>query len=328
MNTAAPFIFCSSIKAGLLSLLLCGHTLASNIAEPIDALTGKPYTDQQYQRIARSVCLKLDRYKDNAQAYILRKPKMCTALPEACRANKTHIGPRGLTRYTIATILKIRDTESLERDLPALISKTLSFNCPKPSSHALPDLPFDQQLRNIMKRAAFVAQSDNFFRRFLFKDYEYEVDGKLRLKVDINAIEMVEGEPETILDYLDKVLAPTHDAFFGKARRDDMEDLRVMLLERGALRARALRCEPGQKIGCDAEPEYQRQAQCIAGYEHHKAKPVPENFIQSYIDYAKALYAQDDRFIVQSDETLRQDAIGKWPGHIDSLAFKQCVFAH
>lgn len=199
------------------------------------------YTDEQYKRIAKSICLKLDRQKDNAQAYTLRRPKMCIALPRECKTSKTHIDSRGIVRYTIATVLKIKDSKTLEDSLPAILSNLLKYNCEKVSSHALPDLPFDQVRRNIMKRAVFTGQITDFFNRFIFKDYEQEdTNGYKSLAIDINAVELVEGKPETILDYLDKVLAPTHDAFLGKARRDDIEDLRQMLINRGAKRASEL----------------------------------------------------------------------------------------
>lgn len=235
-----------SLILSLVAVVNVSHASSNALAE-VDAL---PYTDEQYLILARSLCMQFDRYTDNAQAFTLRRPKMCVALPRLCKTDRKHIGPRGLTRYTIARMFKIQDTETLETQLPAIISKGLTYSCSNLSSHALSDIPFHQTKRNYMKRAVFVGQISNFFNRFIFKDYEIEQDGQKRLAIDINAVEIVDGEPETILDYLDKVLAPTHDAFLGNARRDDLEDLRQMLINRGAMKARDLDCADGQRVYC------------------------------------------------------------------------------
>lgn len=219
------------------------------VAQPANPHIELNYSDAQYQKTATIICRRLDRFKTDTQIYPLRQPKMCTALPKGCEAGKKYIGPRGIVRYSADQILKVGDAALLEAQLPAIINKLSTFSC-APSSHKLLGEPLHEVRRNIVKRAVFLGQTTNFFNRFIFKDYEYQQQGHRRLGIDINAVELVEGQPETLLDYLDTILAPTHKRYLGKAGRDDVEALRYSLIKRGAVRARDLDCAPGQQIYC------------------------------------------------------------------------------
>ena len=54
-----------------------------------------------------------------------------------------------------------------------------------------------RETEHLMKRAIALSMQNHVFYKFLLKSKE----------TDVNAIEYVNGEPETVLDYLDKILA-------------------------------------------------------------------------------------------------------------------------
>jgi len=74
-----------------------------------------------------------------------------------------------------------------------------------------------RESEHFLKRMINLNEDSNFFYRFLLKDK----------KVDVNAIEYVNGEPETIIDFLDKIIEdPNSDRFYS---RKEMIKLRKSL---------------------------------------------------------------------------------------------------
>ncbi|WP_027671329.1 hypothetical protein [Rheinheimera baltica] len=53
-----------------------------------------------------------------------------------------------------------------------------------------------RESEHLLKRMINLGEDSNFFYRFLLKDKQ----------VDVNAVEYVDGEPETIIDFIDKIL--------------------------------------------------------------------------------------------------------------------------
>ena len=53
-----------------------------------------------------------------------------------------------------------------------------------------------RESEHLLKRMINLNEDSNFFYRFLLKDRQ----------VDVNAVEYVDGEPETIIDFIDKIL--------------------------------------------------------------------------------------------------------------------------
>ena len=53
-----------------------------------------------------------------------------------------------------------------------------------------------RESEHLLKRMINLNEDSNFFYRFLLKDKQ----------VDVNAVEYVDGEPETIIDFIDKIL--------------------------------------------------------------------------------------------------------------------------
>lgn len=198
------------------------------------------YSNEQYSKVARVICMRIDDFKQSsAQAFEI-KPRMCPAVPRLCAKGQKYLDMRGVVRYTVAQGLKIKDSEKLENALPAILSELMKHPCSIKSTYALSDVPFHNQRRNIAKRAIFTGQTASFFNHFLFNDYGYDENGKKKVKVDINAVEYVGGEPETLLDYVDKVLAPDHDGFLGYEQRGNVESLRDALISIGAKKASEL----------------------------------------------------------------------------------------
>ena len=234
------------------SFSLPAFAQGSSHATPIDAKTGQPYTSKQYAKAARVICKKLDYFKRDPKTFRVKRPQMCTALPDECANDAEYLYSRGISRYTVQKVMDITPAERFNEQFPAIFEQLLTYSCPA-SSHAVSDEPFHNVRRNPMKRAVFLGRIDNFFNDFIFKDYEIKVNGQRRLSIDINAVEQVEGQPETIIDYLDKALAPVFSNYLGKATREDLEDLRQMLINRGAVPARDLDCQPDQQIGCEVK---------------------------------------------------------------------------
>ena len=64
-----------------------------------------------------------------------------------------------------------------------------------------------RESEHLLKRMINLNEDSNFFYRFLLKDKQ----------VDVNAIEYVDGEPETIIDFLDKIIPdPNKDRYYSK----------------------------------------------------------------------------------------------------------------
>tara|TARA_R110001592_G_scaffold77100_1_gene232336 strand:- start:586 stop:1587 length:1002 start_codon:yes stop_codon:yes gene_type:complete len=215
------------------------------------------YTPKQIAKVASVICSRIDRYKRSSEKAFEIKPEMCVAVPGMCDDGKKYLDIRGIVRATITQGLKITDNNKFEGQLTAILSEVMTHNCSIKSSFAITNVPFHNQKRNITKRAVFTGQIASMFNRFLFSDYEFERNGRKAVSWDINAVEIVDGEPETLLDYLDKILAPAHNTYIGYEQRGNARDLRREIIDRGAVNARRLDCAPIQRNWCKVIPEDQ-----------------------------------------------------------------------
>lgn len=214
------------------------------------------FTSEQYHKVARGICMRIDRFKQSsAQAFEIRD-KMCPAVPSLCKGGSKYLDMRGVVRVTVAQGLRLSDPNVIEAILPAVLSELLTYSCDVVSAYALSDVPFHQQKRNYAKRAIFTGQTSDMFNQFLFNDYGYDLTDGKAVAWDINAVEMVDGEPETLLDYVDKILVPEHPIFLGEEQRGNVESIRDAFISIGAVNARNLDCEPGQKTWCNVSKTY------------------------------------------------------------------------
>ncbi|MAS10884.1 hypothetical protein [Salinisphaera sp.] len=242
----------------LLGLVLgIGCVAASAVAAEI------VYNDEQLARTGRVLCGQIDRFKDSSCKAFPIRDEFCQLIPEQCARDDICMGMGSVIRTTIARGLLGRpeqgralgqlDADTIaayERELPIVISKFATMSCPAPSNLGLPNVPFHQQHRNFIKRAIFTGQTIETFNQFLLKDFEYFENGKAKLSWDVNAVEYVDGEPETLLDYVDKVLGAGDNTFLNMERRGTVEDIRILLLSLGAVHARDLDCRHRGQIFC------------------------------------------------------------------------------
>ena len=137
------------------------------------------------------------------------------------------------------------------QSVPGVISNALGRSCSDTSYHYALNIPFLKQRRNFAKRAIFLGNAQGLFDEFLFEEYSTVENGKRKTVIDINAVEYVDGEPETLLDYLDKILIHGHIERLGGSNRGDVNALRNdLIFSYGAVNAIELDCEPGQTVGC------------------------------------------------------------------------------
>lgn len=199
------------------------------------------YGTKQYNTVAQEICSNIDRYKQEAGTGFPILPAMCVAVPKACKRGDKQLDMRGMIRVTIAQGFDITDSDYLERYLPALLSGVISHSCDTTSTYALPGVADHEQKRNILKRAIFTDQTGEMFNRHLFRDYPYNSHTGKRLLININAVEFVDGEPETLLDYLDKILMPESNVQLSETQRNSFNSLRAAITHVfGAVNARNL----------------------------------------------------------------------------------------
>lgn len=210
--------------------------------------------------IHRFLCGQIDMFKNSSyKAFPIRGPDYCLYVPGQCARGDEYLDIRGVVRTTVARGIWRRDfgqqsaatVAAYNRELPTMISKMATYSCTDASNLGLENIPFHQQHRNFLKRAIFVGLTDSMFEHFLLKDYETrDAQGRYKLTWDVNAVETVDGEPETLLDYVDKVLAHSSDNYLHMERRGTLETLRILLLSRGALHAGDLNCTRPHQIFC------------------------------------------------------------------------------
>ncbi|NKI15940.1 hypothetical protein HCU74_00780 [Spongiibacter sp. KMU-166] len=247
---------------------------------------------------------------------------MCTAVPKACERGDKYLDMRGIVRATIAQGFRITDGEVLERNLPTLLNELMTYSCDIKSVYALSDVPFHHQKRNIAKRAIFTGQVKDFFNQFLFDDYGYRTGaGQRRVRFDINAVEMVDGEPETLLDYVDKVLGYHSDTYLAEEQRGNVELLRLKLVNRDAVNARNLDCAAGQKTGCSVSMAY-RQWQIRAPQREacRQACYPTRDQIPSHIKVGDTYSSHEEQLKVNAE-------ISQWSRPIIQRCDEQCAQA-
>tara|TARA_B100001939_G_scaffold98262_1_gene84601 strand:- start:101 stop:922 length:822 start_codon:yes stop_codon:yes gene_type:complete len=221
------------------------------------------YDEEQLARTGRVLCGQIDRFKDSSSKAFPIRDEFCPLVPEKCARDDKDLDIRGMVRTTIARGLLGRPAQgrvlgqlsaatiaAYERELPIIISELATMSCPAATNLGLPNVPFHQQHRNFIKRAIFTGQTVETFNQFLLKDFEYFENGKAKLSWDVNAVEYVDGEPETLLDYVDKVLGAGDNTFLNMERRGTVEDIRILLLSLGAVHARDLDCRHRGQIFC------------------------------------------------------------------------------
>ena len=218
------------------------------------------YDDAKLKRVHSVLCGQIDRFKNSSyKSFPIRQPDMCLYVPGQCARGDEYLDIRGVVRTTVARGIWRRDfgqqsaatVAAYNRELPIIISKLAATSCPSASKLGLPNIPFHQQRRNFIKRAIFVGYTDSMFEHILLKDYETrDAQGQYKLTWDVNAVETVDGEPETLLDYVDKVLAAPDDGYLNMERRGTVRNVRVLLIKRGAVNARDLDCTRPHQIFC------------------------------------------------------------------------------
>ncbi|MES1933741.1 hypothetical protein T35B1_14105 [Salinisphaera shabanensis T35B1] len=217
------------------------------------------YDDAKLKVVHRVLCGQIDMFKNSSCKAFPLRDEYCHLVPGKCARDDEYLDIRGVVRTTIARGLFGRDyghqqnaatIAAYERELPIIISKLAATSCPTASNLGLPNVPFHQQHRNFIKRAIFTGQTDETFDLFLLKDFEHFKNGKAALDWDVNAVEYVDGEPETLLDYVDKVLAAPDDGYLNMERRGTVIRLRKLLVHHGAVHARDLDCSHRGQIFC------------------------------------------------------------------------------
>ena len=189
------------------------------------------FTDEQFEKISRYICKKFDQYKSNTKAVPKKYVSSCKSPTEfVCSGETDYLSMRGIVRVGIHRTLGIKSAQEFENSIPHVISNLMKFSCKDVSRHYDLEIPFLKQRRNIAKRAIFLGNTRSFFDEFIFEDYSSVENGKRKTVIDINAIEYVDGEPETLLDYLDKILEPNHASRLGGSNRGDITALRNTLI--------------------------------------------------------------------------------------------------
>jgi len=202
-----------------------------------------PYTAKQYQRTANFVCSMVDKFKRDSGLGGLSQHKDFNSGP----LNKNLAG---MVRYSIKRILKQDSYNQLESELETILNTLINYPCSRKSIHASDHVPFHMYKRNYLKRAAFAGMDVNMFEEFLLEQVncnEYK-QCEDRIKIKLNTVEIINGKPETIVDYLDQMLDPSlydtsegmHDTYLGMAMRGNIRSLRRALIHRGAKRASEL----------------------------------------------------------------------------------------
>lgn len=201
-----------------------------------------PYTPQQYQRAADYVCNMVEKYKSDGIGGLggFKEFKDGTI-----NKNLT-----GMVRFSIKRVLRQKDYDQLESELETILNKLVDYPCQGKSIYALDHVPFHMYKRNFLKRAAFAGMDVNMFEEFLLEQVNCNEQKQCedRIKIKLNTVEMINGKPETIVDYLDQMLDPSlydasegmHDTYLGRAMRGNIRRLRTSLLDRGAKRASEL----------------------------------------------------------------------------------------
>lgn len=228
------------------------------------------YSEKQFESIAVLVCDNLDYYKDDPRTVMKKDFPGCNgAYSFVCAKERETLSIGGIVRASISETLKIRDEAEFEKSVPGVISNALGVNCTDTSYHYALNIPFLKQRRNFAKRAIFIGKAQSFFDNFIFEEYSTVENGKRKTVIDINAVEYVDGEPETLLDYLDKIVERGHASRLGGSNWDDLSggsgyapgtSLRSVLPALGAVNAIDLDCEPGQRTGCKVKRRIDREA--------------------------------------------------------------------
>lgn len=200
------------------------------------------YSGLKFEAISKLICLRFDTYKTDPESLKKSYISACKSPNEfVCEGEGQYLTMRGIVRSSINTVLKIDSASEFERTVAPAISKTMTVGCPSSRTHFALNLPFLKQHRNMAKRAIFLGNAGYLFNEFIFDEYSYEENGRRKLSIDINAVEYVDGEPETLLDYLDKILVKGHIERLGGSSRGDIEALRNRLIfVYGGRRARQL----------------------------------------------------------------------------------------
>jgi hypothetical protein len=219
---------------------------------PIEEIQAR-YSDEQFKNISQQVCLLFDMYKKNPKAIKKSYIPMCKAPYEfVCKDEGEYLSMRGIVRSSINLVLEIKSPTEFENSIPYVVSELMKQSCSKTSIHYSLDTPFLKQRRNIAKRAIFLGNTTSFFDRFIFKEYSSVENGKRKTVIDINAVEYVDGQPETLLDYLDKILEPGHASRLGGSSRGDVSALRRTLIRYGAKRVSEMDCRNQSLFPCEA----------------------------------------------------------------------------
>ncbi|RZO84549.1 MAG: hypothetical protein EVA65_10090 [Oceanococcus sp.] len=252
------------------TLAFCGVTLASLAYAGSDLGGQGTVTDEQIEKISKYICFQFDRYKTDDKSIKKANVSSCKAPYEfVCQGEGEYLSMVGIVRAGINKTLKINSATEFENSIPHVVSQLMTHSCYKPSMHYAVNTPFLKQRRNFAKRAIFLGNAGYLFDEFIFKEYIYEVNGKIKPVIDINAIEMVDGEPETLLDYLDKIVERGHASRLGGSGWNDLSggsgyapgtSLRSVLPALGAVNAIDLDCEPGQRTGCKVKRRIDRDA--------------------------------------------------------------------
>lgn len=229
---------------------------------PVEQIQAR-YSDDQLQRISKVICIGFDLYKKNNKSFLKAKNPSCKTPNEfVCRDEGDYLSMRGIVRSSTQLALKIEDPTEFENTLPGVVSELMTRSCPRPSIHNALDIPFLKQNRNIAKRAIFLGNTQYFFDEFVFDEYSWLTNGKRQTLIDINAVEYIEpaydksgnlaepGGPETLLDYLDKILKPNHIERLGNSSRGDVSALRRDLILYGAKRVSEMDCRNQPLFPC------------------------------------------------------------------------------
>jgi hypothetical protein len=83
--------------------------------------------------------------------------------------------------------------------------------------------------RNFIKEAITVAYHNPMINNFLIEKFLLDEEGSPM--IDFNAVDIINGQPETVLDYLDSVLDGTAKIKLNANSREDLENLRFTLAD-------------------------------------------------------------------------------------------------
>ena len=194
------------------------------------------YPDDLLKETAEEICYNLYDYAKNPHTFRLyssdpRKNRckdsdQLPILPHACQDKQAYMSITEFVRSSIADMLEIEDSATLENQLPSILKKLSHYQCPKVQPNS--SNKYYKSMRSFPKLVLFFEQNaPEFYERLAFPE------GKENIAIDINAVDCVmeNGKliPETLLDYTTKASNPNHpslykDAPYIRSVRQRLED--------------------------------------------------------------------------------------------------------